>query len=153
MPENQPLEVFLTHIKRAMHHYTLLFNYAPKEKRVVQTPELRIFPCPQFTIIGYVNFNTLVMTLLILRYTFLFYRNGTNVQGIGYNPEFEFKWSPKHADCLVRGRALFFGQDSDVKRGFKTAFLNLEFNVQDCSKNNLQTTMDSGILHVHLFKS
>jgi hypothetical protein len=48
MTENQPLEVFLTHIKRAMHHYMLT-------KKAAQTPELRIFPCPKFTVVGYVS--------------------------------------------------------------------------------------------------
>jgi hypothetical protein len=138
MPENQPLEVFFTHIKRAMHHYTL-------NEEKVQTPELRIFPYPQFTIKGYVNLNILVLILLISCFPYLIYRTGTNFQGIGYNQESEFKWSAKNADCLVRGRALFFGQESQVKRNFKTAFQNLEFNVQDCSTNDFQTTMDSGI--------
>jgi len=41
--EDQPLEVFLTRVKRSMFHHT-------NDEGQIQTPELRLFPGVRFTI-------------------------------------------------------------------------------------------------------
>jgi hypothetical protein len=78
------------------------------------------------------------------------FRDEQKIKNDEYDPEEEpvkkFEWLPKTNDRLVRGRALFFGRNSKLLNKFKTAFINLEFKVEECPKTKLMETMKSGSL-------
>jgi hypothetical protein len=87
----------------------------------------------------------------LLIYISLIFRDEQKIND-EYDPEEEpvkkFEWLPKTNDRLVRGRALFFGRNSKLLNKFKTAFINLEFKVEECPKTKLMETMESGSLKV-----
>jgi hypothetical protein len=145
MHDHQPLEVFLTELKRRMYCYTTNLGDS------VQTPELRFFPSPQFVILGYANFVFMqALSTSPLIYISLIFSDEQKIKNDEYDPEEEpvkkFEWLPKTNERLVRGRALFYGSNSKLLSKFKTAFINLEFKVEKCPKTKLMETMKSGSL-------
>jgi hypothetical protein len=78
----------------------------------------------------------------------LIFSDELKIKNDEYDPEEEpdkrFEWLPKTNDRLVRGRALFFGKNSKLLKNFKTAFINLEFKVEECHRTKLMETMVSG---------
>jgi len=69
------------------------------------------------------------------------FRN-TEYEPANSKPNLFYEWTSSNNNSSTRGRALFFGRQSNIKRDLITAFINLGFQIKDC-KTEIETTLDS----------